>query len=81
MPFEVSLYCYEGDRERRVKSKRIMRDDFKCLKEERHLIDGSQASPARPSVRSNMKMKMYEEDIRMVTAAARNKGREILISH
>jgi hypothetical protein len=57
-----------------------MRDNFTRGKKEHHLVEGSQASPALPSVRSNMKMKMFEEDIRMVTVAARNKSREILIS-
>jgi hypothetical protein len=70
----------ETERERRVKSKWAMRDNFTRGKEEHHLVEGSQASPTLPSVRSNMKMKMYEEDIRMMTVAARNKGREIVIS-
>jgi len=82
MPFEVPVYCYEGllgDRERRVKNKRVMRDNFTRGKEEHHLIEGSQASLTLRSVRSDMKMKIYEY-IRMVTVAARNKGGEILIS-
>lgn len=70
----------EIERERRVKNKRVMRDNFTRGKEEQRLVQGSQASLALPSVRSNMKKKMYEEDIIMVTVAARNKGREILIS-
>jgi len=69
----------ETERERRVKSKSVMRDNFTRGKEEHHSVEGSQASPALPSVRGNKKMKMYE-DIRVVTVAARNKGREILIS-
>jgi hypothetical protein len=43
-----------------------------------YLLDGSQASPARPSGRSSMEM--YEEDIRMVSVGSLNKGFEILIS-
>jgi hypothetical protein len=69
----------ETDRDRGVKSKRVMRGNFTGGKEEHHLVEGSQASPALHSVRSNMKMNMYEEDNRLVTVAARNNGREILI--
>ena len=71
----------EKEREGRVKSKRVMRDNFTRGKEQHHLVEGSQASPALPSVRSNMKMIIYEEDIRLVTVAARNSGHENLVSH
>ena len=56
-----------------------MRDNFARGKEEQRLVEGSQASLVLPYVRSNMKKKLYE-DIRMVTVAARSKGREILTS-
>jgi len=82
MPFEVPVYCCEGlprDRERRVKNKRVMRDNFARGKEEQRLVEGSQASLVLPYVRNNMKKKMHE-DIKMVTVAAQNKSREILIS-
>jgi len=34
------------------------------------LLEGFLASPAHPSGRSSMKMKMYEEDVKMVTVVA-----------
>ena len=34
--------------------------------EEHHLLEGSQAPPARPSVSSSIKMKMYEKDMTML---------------
>jgi hypothetical protein len=45
------------------------------------VLEDAQALPARPSGRSTMKMKMYEEDVRMMTLVACNKDRRILISH
>jgi len=68
----------ETERERRVRSKRAKRDNFTRGKD--HLVEGSQTSLALPSVTSNMKKKMYEEDIRMVTEAARNMDGETKIS-
>jgi len=56
-----------------------MRDNFARGKEEQRLVEGSQASLVLPYVRNNMKKKMHE-DIKMVTVAAQNKSREILIS-
>lgn len=44
------------------------------------LLEGFLASPAHPSGRSSMKMKMYE-GVKMVTVVAWNKGHRILISH
>ena len=35
--------------------------------EEHHLLEGSQAPPARPSLSSSMKMKMLEKDVTMLT--------------
>jgi hypothetical protein len=45
------------------------------------LLGGFLASPAHPSGRSSTKLKMYEEDVKMVTVVAWNKGHRILISH
>jgi hypothetical protein len=47
--------------------------------QEHHLLESSQASPARPSGRNTMQIKMYKDDLRMVTVV--DWGREILISH
>jgi len=79
MPFEVPVHCCEGLPRDRERKKRVMRDNFARGKEEQRLVEGSQASLVLPYVRSNMKKKLYE-DIRMVTVAARSKGREILTS-
>ena len=43
------------------------------------LLEGSQTSPARTSSRSCMKM--YVEDVRMLSVAASNKGSKILSRH
>jgi hypothetical protein len=62
-------------------TKGVKRDTFIWGKKEHHLIESSQASTARPSVRSSMKVKMYEENVKVVTVVAWGKGGEILISH
>jgi hypothetical protein len=38
--------------------------------EEHHLLEGSQASPARPSGSSNMKIKICEKYVTMLTVVA-----------
>jgi len=43
-----------------------------------HVLENSQASPARPSRKGNVKIKTYEGDVRMVAVPARNEGREVL---
>ena len=45
------------------------------------LLESFLALPAHPSGRSSIKMKMYEEDVKVVTVVACNKGHRILISH
>jgi hypothetical protein len=64
------------DRKRRkqVKSKGVVTDSFTWGKKEHHFVRSSQASPARPSGRSSVKMKMFEEDVRMVTVVAWNRA-------
>jgi len=42
------------------------------------VLENSQASPARPSRKGNVKIKTYEGDVRMVAVPARNEGREVL---
>jgi len=58
-----------------MKSKGVRRDTF-LLGGERyqHFVKSSQVLPARPSGWSSMKMKVYEEDVRMVAVVAWNKG-------
>jgi len=64
-----------------MKSKVVVKIHFYMWGKCSTSLDRPKNSPARPSVRSSKKMKMYAEDIRMVTVLARNRGRRILISH
>lgn len=43
-------------------------------------LNGSKTSPAPPSGSISIKMKKCEEDVKMVTAVAWNKSREVLVS-
>ena len=56
-----------------MKSKGIRNDTF-LLGGNQRFVKGSQVFPARPSGWSSMKMKVYEDDVRMVAVVAWNKG-------
>ena len=66
---------------RGVKSNGVMRDTLILGggggRKSFTLLQGSYVLPARPSGGSGMKMKLYEEEVRMVTVVGLNKGREM----
>jgi len=56
-----------------VKYKEVVRKKFMwtgCRLKQHCFLDGSKASPARPSGSISTKMKKFEEDVKMVTAVA-----------
>ena len=68
-----TLWRLRGER---VDSRRKCRERERCEPllywgaEEHHLLESSQASPARPSGSSGMKMKMWEKDVTILTVVA-----------
>jgi hypothetical protein len=54
-------------KKKKVMSKGEVRVTFMRGEKKRHLLEGSQGMSARPSGRSKMKIKVYEEDVRMAT--------------